>query len=124
MNQDYLNRLVGLVIEDFSSSVINYHPIDSNVSSTSEMGPKDVPGYQLKVGPYALTILNHFKLKGIQDLHQSKGLRVLHVVESKDEVIIELQNLIEIVVNLRDEAYYGPEALILEGPGDLIVVWN
>lgn len=124
MNQLYLKRLEGLVIDDVSSSVATFHPLQSEGSSLSHVETQSVGQHVLRIGDYTLTIMNRCKLEGLDSLDQTGGLRITAVNETEDAVTLMLQDSIRIVIDLRDEAYVGPEALVLHGPDDLIVVWN
>lgn len=109
MNQHYLKRLEGLVIDTVLSS----------------NGEEPTSGqHVLRIGDYTLNVMNRFELIGIDKLDHVKGLRIEAVLEVEDAITVMLQNSIRIVVDLRDEAYFGPEALVLHGPNELIVVWN
>ena len=110
MIQSYLKRLEGLMVDDVSSSF-----------SREELGGSQ---HVLRICDYTLNILNRFKLIGIDCLDQAQGLRIEMVQEMDDAVILVFQNSNRIVVDLTDDAYFGPEAMVLQGPDDLIVVWN
>lgn len=110
MNQLYLKRLEGLVVNDVSSSF-----------SGEELGGGQ---HVLRIGDYTLNIMNRFQLIGIDSLDQAQGLRIETVQEVDDALTLMLQNSNSIVVDLSDDAYFGPEAMVLHGPDDLIVVWN
>ena len=58
------------------------------------------------------------------NLSQIKGFKISDVLESKSEVKITFSNKINLIIDLRDDAFKGPEAITLSVPGDPMVVWN
>jgi hypothetical protein len=72
----------------------------------------------------ALNIYNEFKLFNGHDLSSLNGTKLLRAEEKQDELILYFSNGKRLDIDLRDEAYNGPEALELHIPGQPPVVWN
>jgi hypothetical protein len=53
-----------------------------------------------------------------------KGALVLHVLEDPDALTLKLTGDQELIVDLADSAFRGPEAMQLAGPSGEIVIWN
>jgi hypothetical protein len=68
-----------------------------------------------------LNIYNRFKLSGDEAL---EGKTVTDVDEGQTEITIKLTGGSNIRIDMRDDAYTGPEAMQLRMPGQPIVVWN
>lgn len=74
-------------------------------------------------GGYGLSIYNSYEIsKG--DFDKIVGSFAESINETEEFLRINLANGIEILVDLRAEAYQGPEAIQLNGPDNLIVIWN
>jgi len=71
-----------------------------------------------------LNIYNEFKLSNNHDVSSLNGIKVLKVEEKPEAVILYFSNGTRLDIDLRDEAYNGPEALELCVPGQPTVVWN
>lgn len=73
-----------------------------------------------------IIIYNKYRLTGFSAEEQQKtlGKTVSSVEEKPDEILITLDNDWSILVDLRNEAYSGPEALQVCIPGEPIVIWN
>jgi len=73
-----------------------------------------------------LSIYNSHKLDGfIADNVQDLIGKVVSQVEDQMEIAtIKFENDWAILVDMRDEAYMGPEAMQLRVPGEPIVIWN
>ncbi len=74
----------------------------------------------------SLAIYNQFALLGITmtDARLLIGKVVSNVDEDKYTITIKLENDLSIQIDMRDEAYTGPEAIQLCIPGEPIVIWN
>lgn len=112
------------MIDEVSSSVATYYSLQDGEFLLSQTESQSVGQHELRIGQYTLTIMNRFQLEGVDSLARTRGLHIQAANESKEAVTLTLQNSIQIVVNLMNEEYLGPEALVLHGPSDLIVVWN
>lgn len=74
--------------------------------------------FQLNINnPISLTPLD-------KELDNLIGLKVIETDERKEEAELVFENGYRLVVNMRDEVYYGPEAMSLNGPNGFCVVWN
>lgn len=73
-----------------------------------------------------LIIYNKFSTKGVNDLEvgQLEGKIVVKAEENNKLILIRFNDDSEIVVDMHDEAYTGPEALQLRIPGMPIIIWN
>ena len=118
-----LSVLIGqkvLTTEEGSSMVA---AIKSNLNET----PLITENYSLYIGfeTYHLNIQNLFTLTPDSvAVDRLRGLSVLAVYETAEEAIIEFSGGARLTVNLRDEAYRGPEAMQLGGPGEIIKIWS
>ena len=74
----------------------------------------------------SLSIFNRASLSGpaAEDLDTIKGKRLVSVEESKEEAILRFEDGSSVQVDLRDDAFNGPEAMTLHEPGEPIVVWR
>ncbi len=81
--------------------------------------------YKLYFDDYLLIINNPISIIpsniSINDLVNNK---IIIVNETKDEAELVFENGSKLVVNLREEAFYDPEAMSLMGPNNFCVVWN
>lgn len=74
----------------------------------------------------SLAIYNKYELVGVGggDGQLLIGKTVTDVDESVDVTTIKFENNTALRIDMRDEAYTGPEALQLRVPGKPIMVWN
>jgi hypothetical protein len=73
-----------------------------------------------------LAIYNRYELVGftIKDTQSLIGNIVTSVDESASIITIRFENNWALQIDMRDEAYTGPEAMQLRVPGNPIVIWN
>lgn len=73
-----------------------------------------------------LAIYNTFKLVGLQqsDAPMLIGKVVINVDENEEFILIKFEDNLAICVDMRNDAYNGPEAMQLRMPGEPIVIWN
>ncbi len=74
----------------------------------------------------SLAIYNRYELVGfvLSDVQRLIGNIVTHVDEGADTTTIRFENNWALQIDMRDEAYTGPEAMQLRVPGEPIVIWN
>lgn len=74
----------------------------------------------------SLAIYNRYELVGFVsgDAPQLIGNIVTQVDEDADTTTIRFENNWALLIDLRDGAYTGPEAMQLRVPGEPIVIWN
>jgi hypothetical protein len=74
----------------------------------------------------SLNIYNPMLVSGTASgsLTDIEGHRVSRVSERPDSASLEFDDGTIVTIDLRDEAFVGPEAMVLEVPGEPIVVWN
>jgi len=71
-----------------------------------------------------LNIYNDYRLENGADIISLKDAKVKKIEEERDELILYLSEAKHLHIDLRDEAYNGPEALQLNVPGEPTVIWN
>lgn len=74
----------------------------------------------------SLAIYNKYEFVGF-GLDNAKlliGNFVTDVDESSNTITIRFKNNFALRIDMRDEAYTGPEAMQLRVPGEPIVIWN
>ncbi|HMQ97302.1 MAG TPA: hypothetical protein PKC42_04355 [Candidatus Nanoperiomorbaceae bacterium] len=122
-----LQQIVGKEVTGVSDDVAVYVPLDS-----PEVYP-DSGSLTLtrivRLDQYELQISNPFELKvegekSNTDLSHLIGKLVKAVEDGAESAIITFSDGSTLTVDLREESYVGPEAMILTGPNDLFVVWN
>lgn len=117
---EHLNRLVGKTITGISAGEGTYYSLNEK-----ERPPQIVPEIYISIEDHSLTISNKiiFK-KNTASINIFSGKKIKNIVETKDEIKITTEDENWFVVDLREEAYSGPEAMSLHGPDNFWVVWN
>ena len=73
-----------------------------------------------------LSVYNACTVSGLAEgrIEELAGATVERVTESKESAQIVFTDGRVVQVDLRDEAFNGPEAMVLTVPGEPTVVWN
>lgn len=73
-----------------------------------------------------LVIYNRFELEGfdLSDASLLRGNEIADVDEDSNVITIRFKNNWALRIDMRDEAYTGPEAMQLRIPGEPIVIWS
>lgn len=80
--------------------------------------------WQLSIGLATLTIVNPFRPEGARLREQLPGATLDSVLDNRDsELTLTFSNGLTITVDLRKDAYVGPEAVIYHRPDGSTVVW-
>lgn len=121
--QSYLERLVGKHLNRTGINTSTVAPIGVN-----EKDPTNVRmtiTIQFYFEDYVLNVYNPITIVPENtQLNDFIGLSVIYVSETTEEAKLFFDNDAVLVVNLRDEAYYDPEAMTLYGPDNFCAVWN
>lgn len=77
-------------------------------------------------GGISLSIYNRFEVAGItlSDAHTLIGKAVTDVEVGECAITIRFEHRFAIQIDMREDAYTGPEAMQLRVPGEPIVIWN
>jgi hypothetical protein len=115
-----LKKLIGCRVIRVSTDVANVVPITGDGKMKIE-----IP-VTLVFADYTLNIYNSFVIYGIigTSLSLLEDLTVQGCEEINTEIILYLDNSVELIIDMSDKGYNGPEALSLYGPDSLIVVWD
>ncbi|HET6994903.1 MAG TPA: hypothetical protein VFI06_07965 [Chitinophagaceae bacterium] len=119
----YLKHLVGKAVTKTQMTTSTTFALENNKTDKSD------PRMEIALGiffeDFYLEIYNPIEIipsdKGLDDF---RGLTVVVAKEDNDEAGLIFNNGYKILINMRDEAYYGPEAMYLSGPDNFFVVWN
>ena len=125
LKNTYLSRLLGEKVTNVTSDISFLMPIDSNGNANEEVTSIYTQIYFTKHRLHIYNRSNIFSSTNCQ-MNDLINLTVVSVSEKKDtyaEIIFERD--IKLNIDLRDEAYNGPEAMALFGlEDDFWVVWN
>ena len=119
----YLKRLIGKL---FVSAEINTNTIVA-INEVVENGKSEILTLSntLFFEDYRLNVYNPISVipadKIVGDLI---GCKVTLTDERLNEAEIQFDNGYKLIINMRDEVYFDPEARCLYGPNNFWVVWN
>lgn len=118
-NEKYLNRLIGKRLLSTRISTSTVLPINGNGKELYTIANS------LHFEDYRLDINNPITfIPADKDLESLIGLKVIGTDERKEEAEIIFDNGFKLIVNMRDEVYYDPESMVLNGPNSFCAVWN
>lgn len=116
----YLNKLIGKTITDVLTSQGTYYAINSK-----ETPPQVLDEIVIWFEDFSLSICNRITLSdGTSNLTSLIGKKIKLAHESDQEAKLTTSDDQWFSIDLREEAYTGPEAMCLNGPGSFFVVWN
>ena len=78
---------------------------------------------QVVFDEFSLNIYNNHSLSNSENIDSIVNETLLRVEESDSEIVFVFGTT-TISVDMSDEGFTGPEALLLHGPNNLIVVWR
>ena len=124
-NKSYLNYLIGEVIIDVSVDVSTFSQLTKAAEdeSTTVMSVNT----QILFNQYRLDIYNKMEIIGRINVHIKDlvGLRVIDINETNEMAELFFDNGFKLVIDLINEAgTIDPETMCLQGPDNLIVVWD
>lgn len=75
---------------------------------------------------YVLFIFNRwtFNSQISKEIQELKGQRVKHILAVDETLELRFYSGETLRIDMSDDGFLGPEALVLHGPDNLIVVWN
>jgi hypothetical protein len=115
---DHLSKLVGKIITNISKNQEPYYPLSDKekIHTNNEVF--------IEIEDYSISIFNKIVLDADnEDISFFKGKKIKAILQLKDEVRISTTDNRWFSIDLRNEAYVGPEAISLHGPDNLIVIW-
>jgi hypothetical protein len=120
---NHLKELIGKDVKQVTNEVSNTYPVGKRVDILSNDIQTEI-FVRLVFDSYTLDIYNPIKLAGIISYIELINRKVLKVQESDDKIVLSFENNAVLFVDMWDESYNGPEAVVLNGPNNLCVVWN
>lgn len=100
--------------------------VSSLFSQVTESQSIEVP-IQLTFDDYILNIYNPLTVQvngNTSNVASLRGLVVERIIESKDSINLKFSEGYTLIIDIRANQYNGPEALTLQGPHNLYVVWD
>lgn len=121
-----LSRLIGETVRDVSDDLSTFLPLNAPVPFP-ESGQVMITR-EITFTSYQLSISNPVQLTkdgvAVDKLAVLRGLTVLSTEEHASTATIRFTADVVLQIDLREESFTGPEAMVLQGPNGLIVVWN
>ncbi len=118
----HLEKLIGRKIIEIKLSTESYFPLNS---ADDKIEPQIVNSVWINLGDYKITIVNPISIEnGPSDVNSFLNQKIIDVSANDKEACLTTESGQKLIIDLRDESYNGPEAMVLHGPDDLIVVWN
>lgn len=124
-NKSFLKKLIGQTIKNVDIGINTIVSLKENKGDQS--GKLMAVNTQIHFDEYRLDVYNKSKIIGSRSLSTKDlvGLTVIETTETNETAELFFENGNRIVIDLRDEAYSSdPEAMCLQGPDNLIVVWD
>ena len=119
---NHLNKLTGKQIIEIGIYPAPYYAINSPDSKSE---PLTVITLWINFGEYKLNIGNNYELSPEPNNPEALvGQVIQEVIETSDAVKMITTIGVILTIDLRDEAYNGPEAMSLHGPENDIEIWN
>lgn len=119
----YLQQLVGKTVAN--TELITGTVIARKASRDEPDNIQIELTWQMYLEDYILNIYNAMSIRPDEkEFDDLRGLKVIAVDENKERAELIFDNGTKLQVDLRDEAYTGPEAMCLYGPDNLCVVWR
>jgi hypothetical protein len=124
MGDTYLELLVGRAVTGAEYNTSTVAPIDIIKNGDASFIKTSI-SIVVYFEEYRLSIYNNIRIwPPNKEINDFVGLKVLEAFETKEEAVLKFQHDCKVVIDLRDEAYSGPEAMYLSGPDNFWVVWN
>jgi hypothetical protein len=124
MENTYLKLLVGKIVSSAEYNTSTVAPIGTMKNSDASLIKTSI-SIQVYFEEYRLSIYNKIRvLPPNKEINDFIGLKVLDAFETTGEAVLIFQHGCKIIIDLRDEAYSGPEAMYLSGPDHFWFVWN
>ena len=124
-NKSYLKYLIGKIVKDISVDINSVYSLKKKKEDKSE---HQMSVYtQFYFDDYRLDVYNKSEIIGGLNINSKDlvGLKVIETNETDERVELVFDNGYIFIIDLRDEAFSSdPDAMCLEGPNNLIVVWN
>jgi hypothetical protein len=111
---NYLKRLIGKKV----LSIVYQGDVQGVLSLTS------CPEFIIKFPDYSLSVFNCYELHNIKNINGIIGSAVINVKSDKNFELMSFSNTAQLLIKLDNQSYKGPEAIVLYGPENLMVVWN
>lgn len=122
--EQYLNRLVGEILVSTDISTNTIYPINDSAKESATNALFTLSNV-LHFREYDLHINNPITITPYgKELSNLIGQKVIYTVEKPKEASIVFEGGDKIWVNMSDEVYFDPEAMVLNGPNGFWVVWN
>jgi len=110
----YLLKLIGKKITNVAYS--KNSDIDQNTVNRD---------FVFSIEEYSLAIFNKTIFSpDIKSAKELSGSTICSIEESNSSILITTTNGLWLAIDLQNDAYSGPEAMVLHGPDNLCIVWN
>ena len=119
----YLEQLIGKAVT--KTDITTSTTIGIRKTKDEPSNEKMEITLQLFLEDYLLNIYDPITIiPANKELLDFISLKVIAVSETKEEAELIFDNGYKVIINMREEVYFGPEAMCLYGPDDFCAVWN
>lgn len=99
------------------------HEISNTIALESD-AREDIDLYlMIALDDFSLNVYNKHRLIEAEDLQEFIGLMLIEIEETDLEITLNFEGK-SICIDMSDDGFTGPEALLLRGPNNLAIVWN
>ena len=124
-NKSYLKYLIGRTLNSITVDINSVYALKKKKEDESEHQMSIYTQFYFE--DYRLDVYNKSEIIGGLNINSKDlvGFKVIETNETDERVELVFDNGYIFIIDLRDEAFSSdPDAMCLEGPNNLIVVWN
>ena len=124
-NKSYLKYLIGRTLNSITVDINSVYALKKKKEDESEHQMSIYTQFYFE--DYRLDVYNKSEIIGGLNINSKDlvGFKVIETNETDERAELVFDNGYIFIIDLRDEAFSSdPDAMCLEGPNNLIVVWN
>lgn len=122
--EKYLKLLIGKSVTATDSYTNFVIPRDKELQANNNYYHSISESTQLIIEEYGLDLINPFIITpSVNDINDLTGLVIVDTHEYAESAELVFNNGSKLILDMRDEVYTGPEAMVLHGP-NFLAVWQ
>lgn len=122
--EKYLKLLIGKSVTATDCYTNFIIPRDKELQANNNFYHSITEATQLIIEEYILNLINPFIITpSVNDINDLVGLVIVDTHEYAKSAELVFNNGSKLILDMRDEVYTGPEAMVLHGP-NFLAVWQ